>query len=139
MARRSSSRSRGRPCIRVHLSDLVQFWLASDAVNPTFRWLAPIMDEVPEDERDAIMHLGYTIGGKFSVESTKRPGDGARLNPCHTGSGTRRNGTACRPNSSTTVLACTSSIRRSPATGRRFTTSGSLWVALVAPLSTWLT
>jgi hypothetical protein len=46
-----------------HFSQLGEFWLASDAVIQTFRWLARIIDQIPPDEHEAFMYLGYTIGG----------------------------------------------------------------------------
>jgi hypothetical protein len=46
-----------------HLSLLGEFWLASDAVIPSFRWLARIIEQIPPDEHEAFMYLGYTIGG----------------------------------------------------------------------------
>jgi hypothetical protein len=46
-----------------HLSELGEFWLSSDAVIPTFRWMPHIIDQIPEVERDEFMHVGYTIGG----------------------------------------------------------------------------
>ena len=48
-----------------HRSQLGEFWLASDAVIPTFRKearLAPIIERSPEDLA-TFMRLGYTIGG----------------------------------------------------------------------------
>jgi hypothetical protein len=48
-----------------HLSDLGEFFLASDAVIPTF-WkeerIKPIASEIP-DQMKAFYNLGYTIGG----------------------------------------------------------------------------
>ena len=46
-----------------HRSELGEFWLSSDAVVPSFRWLAPIIDQIPEVERQEFLHIGYTIGG----------------------------------------------------------------------------
>jgi Family of unknown function (DUF6994) len=49
-----------------HLSELGEFFLASDAVIPTFSRelrLAPIIDQIPEVEREAFHRIGYTIGG----------------------------------------------------------------------------
>lgn len=49
-----------------HLSELGEFFLSSDAVIPTFSKelrLAHIFDQIPEPEREAFRHLGYTIGG----------------------------------------------------------------------------
>jgi len=45
-----------------HRSELGEVWLSSDAVVPSFRWLAPIIDQIPEVERQEFMHIGYTIG-----------------------------------------------------------------------------
>ena len=46
-----------------HNSDLGEFWLSSDAVVPSFRWLTHIIDHIPAGEHEAFMHIGYTIGG----------------------------------------------------------------------------
>ena len=43
-----------------------EFWLASDAVIPTFRReksLSHIINQIPEEEREAFIGIGYTIGG----------------------------------------------------------------------------
>jgi hypothetical protein len=45
-----------------HRSELGEFFLSSDAMIPTFRWLGHIVDQLPEDEREAFMRIGYTIG-----------------------------------------------------------------------------
>lgn len=48
-----------------HRSPLGEFWLASDAVIPTFRKepsIAPIIEQSPDDHAE-FMRLGYTIGG----------------------------------------------------------------------------
>jgi len=48
-----------------HRSQLGEFWLASDAVIPTFRkeaCLSHIIEQIP-DELAAFMRIGYTIGG----------------------------------------------------------------------------
>ncbi len=68
-----------------HLSQLGEFWLASDAVIPTFRWLPRIIDQIPPDEHDAFMHIGYTIGGMMVFPGNRVDGkmtiNGAR--GCH--------------------------------------------------------
>jgi hypothetical protein len=46
-----------------HLSDLGEFFLSSDAVVPSFRWLTPIVSQLPEADLEEFMHIGYTIGG----------------------------------------------------------------------------
>jgi hypothetical protein len=49
-----------------HLSQLGEFFLASDALIPTFRKearLAHIFDQIPAAEREAFFDIGYTIGG----------------------------------------------------------------------------
>jgi hypothetical protein len=49
-----------------HRSELGEFWLSSDAVIPTFSReirLAPVIDRIPEAEREAFHRIGYTIGG----------------------------------------------------------------------------
>ncbi len=49
---RSSSESTGPPYYLHHRSELGEFWLSSDAVVPSFRWLALIVEQVPEVERE---------------------------------------------------------------------------------------
>jgi Family of unknown function (DUF6994) len=49
-----------------HVSELGEFFLSSDATIPTFsRELRPahIIDQIPEVEREAFLHICYTIGG----------------------------------------------------------------------------
>ena len=49
-----------------HRSEVGEFWLASDAVIPTFRRekrLSPIINQIPEAEQEAFISIGYTIGG----------------------------------------------------------------------------
>jgi Family of unknown function (DUF6994) len=49
-----------------HRSQLGEFWLASDAVIPTFRRekrLSHIINQIPEEERESFIGIGYTIGG----------------------------------------------------------------------------
>jgi hypothetical protein len=53
----------GPPYYLHHRSKLGEFWLSSDTVVPSFRWLALVVDELPEVERDEFMRIGYTIGG----------------------------------------------------------------------------
>ena len=55
----------GPPYYLLHRSELGEFWLSSDAAVPTFYWLAPIIDQIPEAEREAFDHLDNTIGGKI--------------------------------------------------------------------------
>ncbi len=48
-----------------HTSELGEFWLASDAVIPTFRKetrLLHVIEQIPEKMAE-FMHIGYTIGG----------------------------------------------------------------------------
>ena len=48
-----------------HRSQLGEFWLASDAVIPTFRKearLSHVIEQIPE-ELSTFMRIGYTIGG----------------------------------------------------------------------------
>jgi hypothetical protein len=53
----------GPPYYLHHRSELGEFWLSSDAVVPTFRWLAPIIDQIPDAEREEFMHIGgMTVG-----------------------------------------------------------------------------
>ena len=52
----------GPPDYLHHHSELGEFWLASDAVVPSFSWLAPIIDQIPEVEREEFKRIGYTIG-----------------------------------------------------------------------------
>ena len=68
-----------------HRSELGEFWLSSDAVVPTFRWLAHIIDQIPEVEREEFMRIGYTIGGMMVFPANRVDGkmtiNGAR--GCH--------------------------------------------------------
>ena len=57
----------GPPYYLHHRSELAEFWLSSDTVVPSFRWLAPIIDQIPEVEREQFMHVGYTIGGPVYI------------------------------------------------------------------------
>ena len=75
----------GPPSYLHHRSELGEFWLSSDAVVPSFRWLAPIIDQIPEVEREAFMHIGYTIGGMM-VFPANRVGGRMTINQrrgCH--------------------------------------------------------
>jgi hypothetical protein len=53
----------GPPYYLHHRSGLGEFLLSSDAVVPSFSWLASIIDQIPEVERDEFKRIGYTIGG----------------------------------------------------------------------------
>jgi hypothetical protein len=46
-----------------HRSALGEYWLASDAVIPTFRWNAQIKSLISGEELAAFNAVGYTIGG----------------------------------------------------------------------------
>jgi len=49
-----------------HRSEVGEFWLSSDAVIPTFRrekLLSDIINQIPVEEREAFIGIGYTIGG----------------------------------------------------------------------------
>jgi hypothetical protein len=49
-----------------HRSEVGEFWLSSDAVIPTFtRWglMSHIINQIPVEEREAFIGIGYTIGG----------------------------------------------------------------------------
>ena len=64
----------GPPVYLHHRSELGEFWLSSDAVVPSFRWLAPIIDQIPEVEREEFTHIGYTIGGMMVFPATRVDG-----------------------------------------------------------------
>lgn len=53
----------GPPYYLRHRSELGEFVLSSDAVVPSFSWLTPIIDQIPEAEREDFKRIGYTIGG----------------------------------------------------------------------------
>ena len=75
----------GPPYYLHHRSELGEFWLSSDTVVPSFRWLTPIIDQIPEAERDEFMHIGYTIGGMM-VFPANRVGGKMTINQrrgCH--------------------------------------------------------
>lgn len=67
----------GRPPYYLrHRSELGEFWLSSDAVVPTFRYLPELWDRVPEAEREDFMRIGYTIGGMMvfpAIQIDRRP------------------------------------------------------------------
>jgi hypothetical protein len=46
-----------------HRSAVGEFSLSSDAVIPTFKWVARIKELIPADELRAFNAIGYTIGG----------------------------------------------------------------------------
>jgi hypothetical protein len=46
-----------------HSSKLGEFGLSSDAVVPSFSYLALVIDQIPEVEREESLRIGYTIGG----------------------------------------------------------------------------
>ena len=64
----------GPPYYLHHRSELGEFWLSSDAVVPSFRWLAPIIDQIPEVEREEFMRIGYTIGGMMVFPANRIDG-----------------------------------------------------------------
>jgi len=64
----------GPPYYLHHRSELGEFWLSSDAVVPSFRWLAPIIDQIPEVEREEFMRIGYTIGGMIVFPANRVDG-----------------------------------------------------------------
>jgi hypothetical protein len=64
----------GPPYYLHHRSELGEFCLSSDTVVPGFRWLAPIIDQIPEVEREQFMHVGYTIGGMMVFPANRVAG-----------------------------------------------------------------
>lgn len=46
-----------------HKSAMGEFWLSSDAVIPTFKWAPHIKAAIPDEELQAFIAVGYTIGG----------------------------------------------------------------------------
>jgi hypothetical protein len=48
-----------------HRSELGEFWLSSDDAIPRFFWLARIIDQIPEAERERLWPSGYTIGASI--------------------------------------------------------------------------
>ena len=60
-----------------HRSRLGEFWLSSDAVIPTFRRekrLSDIINQIPVEEREAFIGIGYTIGGMMVFPGSKVDG-----------------------------------------------------------------
>ncbi len=57
-----------------HQSELGEFWLSSDAVVASFRWLTPIIEQIPETDHAAFMRAGYTIGGMMVFPATRVDG-----------------------------------------------------------------
>jgi hypothetical protein len=57
-----------------HHSDLGEFFLSSDSVIPTFsKWLRlkAIMEQVPAEEAEAFIAIGYTMGGMMVFPSNQ--------------------------------------------------------------------
>jgi hypothetical protein len=52
-----------------HKSEVGEFWLSSDAVIPTFKWVAHIKSFIPQVELEAFNATGYTIGGMMIFPS----------------------------------------------------------------------
>ena len=61
----------GPPYYLHHRSELGEFLLSSDAVVPTFSWLARMVDQIPEVEREEFKRIGYTIGGMMVFPANK--------------------------------------------------------------------
>ncbi len=60
-----------------HRSDLGEFFLSSDSVIPTFSRhvrLAHIIAQIPLEEREAFLRIGYTIGGMMVFPANKIAG-----------------------------------------------------------------
>jgi hypothetical protein len=53
----------GPPYYLHHRSELGEFWLSSDALVPSFSWLAPIVDQIPEVEREDFSALATRSAG----------------------------------------------------------------------------
>jgi hypothetical protein len=64
----------GPPYCLHHRSELGEFWLSSDAVVPSFSWLALVVAEVPEVEREEFKHINYTIGGMMIFPANRVDG-----------------------------------------------------------------
>jgi hypothetical protein len=64
----------GPPYYLHHRSELGEFVLSSDAVVPSFSWLALVVDEVPEVEREEFKHINYTIGGMMVFPANRVDG-----------------------------------------------------------------
>ncbi|MGI8636478.1 MAG: DUF6994 family protein, partial [Segetibacter sp.] len=65
-----------------HNSDLGEFFLSSDSVIPTFTmWkrLAPILDQISQNDIDYFLHLAYTMGGMM-IFPANRVGGKATIN-----------------------------------------------------------
>jgi hypothetical protein len=58
-------------CYLHHHSALGEFWLASDAVIPTFRWNSHIKSLISLEELAAFNSVGYTIGGMMVFPGNK--------------------------------------------------------------------
>ena len=61
----------GPPYYLHHRSQLGEFWLSSDAVVASFRWLALVADQVSPVEREEFIRNGYTIGGMMVFPATR--------------------------------------------------------------------
>jgi hypothetical protein len=57
-----------------HRSAMGEFSLSSDAVIPTFKWVAHIKASIPQAELDAFNAVGYTIGGMMVFPGKKIDG-----------------------------------------------------------------
>lgn len=60
-----------------HRSELGEFYLSSDSVIPTFLGhlrAQPVLDQLTDEEKEAFLHLGYTIGGMMVFPSNKVDG-----------------------------------------------------------------
>jgi hypothetical protein len=64
----------GPPYYLHHCSELGEFWLSSDTVVPSFRWLTAIIDQIPEVEREQFMRIDYTIGGMMVFPANRVDG-----------------------------------------------------------------
>jgi len=61
-------------CYLYHRSVVGEFFLASDAVIPSFRKVPQIKALIPEEEIDAFNTIGYTIGGMMVFPGNKIDG-----------------------------------------------------------------
>jgi len=57
-----------------HRSGVGEFFLSSDAVIPTFKWVARIKELIPEGELQAFNAAGYTIGGMMVFPANRIDG-----------------------------------------------------------------
>jgi hypothetical protein len=60
-----------------HRSELGEFFLSSDSVIPSFsraRELKHIIDQIPEEKREAFQRIGYTIGGMMVFPANRVDG-----------------------------------------------------------------